>query len=219
VIGRFASQLLSQFLSGTGFDRTISALGVFPSSTTPAPGVPSTSAGTPATPALVPSKLLGHAVFVAIIIFGLMEAFRQLNFAYGSRMMAEILTLLGSVIFGAVIIAAAIAIAKLVSTVVRASGGANAELTAKIVHIAIIVLGTAIGLRFMGLADDIINLAFGLILGAMAVAFALAFGLGGREAARMMVQRLSGTTGTPGIPPQAQTTLRPQSPEGSPRDL
>ena len=73
---------------------------------------------------LMPSKLLGHAVFVAIIIFGLMEAFRQLNFAYGSRMMAEILTLLGSVIFGAVIIAAAIAIAKLVSTVVRASGGA-----------------------------------------------------------------------------------------------
>ncbi|RDE04152.1 hypothetical protein DVW87_17530 [Sphingomonas aracearum] len=213
VIGRFASQLLSQFLSGTGFDRTISALGVFPSSTTPAAGVPATSAGTPSTPTLVPSKLLGHAVFVAIIIFGLMEAFRQLNFAYGSRMMAEILTLLGSVIFGAVIIAAAIAIAKLVSTVVRASGGANAELTAKIVHVAIIVLGTAIGLRFMGLADDIINLAFGLILGAIAVAFALAFGLGGRDAAAKLVQRLSGSSAMPAPPiaPQSSTTLRPGS--------
>ena len=57
-------------------------------------------------------------------------------------------------------------------------------------RIAIIVLGTAIGLRFMGLADDIINVAFGLLLGAIAVAFALAFGLGGRDAAGNAVKRM-----------------------------
>jgi hypothetical protein len=208
LIGRFASQLLTQFLSSTGFDRTIAALGIFPSAdrTLAAPA----AADAAATPALVPSKLLGGAVFVTIIIFGLMEAFRQLNFAYGSRMMAEILTLLGSVIFGAVIIAAAIGIAKLVATVIRASGGSNSALTAKIVQVAIIVLGTAIGLRFMGLADDIINLAFGLTLGALAVAFALAFGLGGRDAAARAVQRLSGTGTTPDQPaPQTSTTVRP----------
>jgi hypothetical protein len=39
------------------------------------------------------------------------------------------------------------------------------------------------GLRAMGIADDIVNLAFGLTLGAIAVAVALSFGLGGREAA------------------------------------
>ena len=39
------------------------------------------------------------------------------------------------------------------------------------------------GLRAMGIADDIVNLAFGLTLGAIAVAVALAFGLGGRAAA------------------------------------
>jgi hypothetical protein len=217
VIGRFASQLLSQFLSSTGFDRTVSALGVFPAQATPAAGAPASPASTSATPALVPSKLLGSAVFIAIMIFGLMEAFRQLNFAYGSQMMAEILTLLGSVVFGAVIIAAAVAIAKLVATVIRAGGGANAELTAKIVQIAIIVLGTAIGLRFMGLADDIINLAFGLILGAIAVAFALAFGLGGRDAAAKMVRRLdsSATAASEPITPQASATLRPGTPPGS----
>lgn len=203
VIGRFASQLLTQFLSGTGFDLTVSSLGVFPAQPAITPGTQS------ATPAVVPSKLLGSAVFVAIVIFGLMEAFRQLNFAYGSKMMAEILTLLGSVVFGAVIIAAAVAIAKMVAMVVRAGGGASADLTARIVQIAIIVLGMAIGLRFMGLADDIINLAFGLILGAIAVAFALAFGLGGRDAAKGIMQRLGGGASNPAIPPQAQTTLRP----------
>ncbi len=39
------------------------------------------------------------------------------------------------------------------------------------------------GLRAMGIADDIVNLAFGLAFGAIAVAVALSFGLGGREAA------------------------------------
>ncbi|WP_342348635.1 hypothetical protein [uncultured Nitrospira sp.] len=38
------------------------------------------------------------------------------------------------------------------------------------------------GLRAMGLANEIVNLAFGLTLGAIAVAVALSFGLGGREA-------------------------------------
>jgi len=35
----------------------------------------------------------------------------------------------------------------------------------------------------MGLANEIVYLAFGLTLGAVAVAVALSFGLGGREAA------------------------------------
>jgi hypothetical protein len=39
------------------------------------------------------------------------------------------------------------------------------------------------GLRAMGIADDIVNLAFMLTFGAVAVAGALSFGLGGREAA------------------------------------
>jgi hypothetical protein len=50
----------------------------------------------------------------------------------------------------------------------------------------------AMGLRAMGIADEIVNLAFGLTLGAVAVAVALSFGLGGREAAgRQMEHWLS----------------------------
>src|SRR5690606_8471315 len=50
-------------------------------------------------------------------------------------------------------------------------------------------LAVAMGLRFMGLANEIVNLAFGLILGSAAVACALAFGLGGRETAHQSLQR------------------------------
>ena len=54
---------------------------------------------------------------------------------------------------------------------------------AGIARFTVLGLVFAMGLRAMGIADDIVNLAFGLTLGAIAVAAALAFGLGGREAA------------------------------------
>ena len=38
-------------------------------------------------------------------------------------------------------------------------------------------------LQQMGVATSIVNLAFGLLLGAVAVAIAIAFGLGGRDVA------------------------------------
>ena len=56
------------------------------------------------------------------LIFGLMEAFRQLDFAYGSRIMAEVLALFGQVVFGAIIIFAAVIIARLVARVVEGQG-------------------------------------------------------------------------------------------------
>lgn len=60
---------------------------------------------------------------------------------------------------------------------------------ARIARFAILGLVLAMGLRAMGIADDIVNLAFGLVLGAVAVATALAFGLGAREAAGEVARR------------------------------
>jgi len=50
-------------------------------------------------------------------------------------------------------------------------------------RLSIVVLAGAMALRQMGLANEIINLTFGLLLGAIAVAVAIAFGLGGRDIA------------------------------------
>ena len=69
-------------------------------------------------------------------------------------------------------------IAKLVGSGTGEGGYAQA-----LVRYAIIALFTAIGLTFMGLADQIVMIAFGLIFGLAAMACALAFGLGGRDAA------------------------------------
>lgn len=201
IVGRFAGNLLTQFLATTGFDRTIGSLGLFSQGTASgiadAPdGSPTATASPAGTAPVTPSKAVGTAVFVAIVIFGLMEAFRQLNFTYASRIMAEILALFGQVLFGSIIIAAAVLIAQFVSRAIIASGSQGAKLGATLAKVAIIVLGVAIGLRFMGLADDIINMAFGLILGGLALGTAIALGLGGREPMERLLQRLLGKAET-----------------------
>jgi len=50
----------------------------------------------------------------------------------------------------------------------------------------------AMGLRAMGIADDIVNLAFAFTFGAIAVAVALSFGLGGRDAAGKQMEHWLG---------------------------
>lgn len=65
----------------------------------------------------------------------------------------------------------------------KLSQGSSAGM-ANIARIAILGLVLAMGLRAMGLADEIVTMAFGFTIGAVAIAAALAFGLGGRDAAK-----------------------------------
>ena len=57
-----------------------------------------------------------------------------------------------------------------------------------IARVAILVLAGAMSLRQMGLANEIVVLAFGLIVGAVAVAAAIAFGIGGRDVAKRKLE-------------------------------
>ena len=55
-------------------------------------------------------------------------------------------------------------------------------------RVCILALAGAIALTEMGLANQIVTLAFGLTLAAFALATALAFGLGGREIAGQQLE-------------------------------
>ena len=72
---------------------------------------------------------------------------------------------------------------------VNSTGTANAGLLAGIARVAILLLAGSMALNHMGLANEIINTAFSLLLGAVAVAVAIAFGLGGREAAAQLLDQ------------------------------
>ena len=96
----------------------------------------------------------------------------------------------GQVILALIIFGIGLYLANLAHSFIKSAGGAQSQMTATIARMAILVLAGAMGLRQMGIADDIVNLAFGILLGALGVAAALAFGLGSREIAGQEVARL-----------------------------
>ncbi len=125
------------------------------------------------------SKLAADVGFFFIMFFGLITAMERLEFTQLSGMLSNILDMSGSIFFGLVLLAAGNFIANLAYKALEPSD----SFLANIARVAILGLFLAISLSSMGVADQIINLAFGLILGAIAVAIALSYGLGGREAA------------------------------------
>jgi Conserved TM helix len=200
LIGRWVAQVVERILPATGFDRSVDGVARLfrrdpdPSATGAAPYAgdvtPATAAalGGDPVPALTPSRMVGRLVMVAIVAFTAVEAARLLQFNTLAATVEEILELAGRVIVGAVIITAGVLIADVLSRLIdKGTAGAD-RFASTIIRWATIALAVAMGLRFMGIADDIVLLAFGLTLGAASVAAALAFGLGGRGPAADVAQ-------------------------------
>ncbi len=132
------------------------------------------------------SKLASNLLYFFILFFGVITATEKLAFAVLTDVLNDVLVLAGNILFGLIILAIGNQISLLVQNYFSSS---NSPTLGTITRFATLALFLAISLRYMGIADDIINLAFGLTLGAVAVAFALSFGLGGREeAGRRMKQ-------------------------------
>ena len=87
-------------------------------------------------------------------------------------------------------------LAKLAADAISASNSPQASLMAGVAKFAIIVLAGSIGLRQMGLANEIVTLAFTCLIGAGAAA--IAFGIGGRDTAAKMVDRWAESIGGDG---------------------
>jgi hypothetical protein len=168
VIGRILSGLIHNLLSGVGFDNIMAKFGIGKEL---------------AKGERTPSEIVGFLVLVAIMIFAFMEAFGLLGFASLVDLISRFLVFTGHIVVGLIIFGIGLYLANLAANVIQASKAAQAGLLASAARVSVIVLATAVALRQMGLANEIINLAFALLIGAIAVAVAIAFGLGGREIA------------------------------------
>ena len=184
-IGRWVASLIEQLLPSLGFDRMFYGI----TGRTPPPP-PEVLAGAPAaTPVGSPSKVVGQLVLATIVLFSAVEAARLLEFTAIASMLAQVLQLAAHVLFGGVIIAAGVLAGNFLARMIDTSTGGADSFASVLVRWATIALATAMGLRFMGIADEIVILAFGLVLGSAAVAAALAFGIGGRETAHRLLER------------------------------
>jgi hypothetical protein len=127
------------------------------------------------------SKVIGKIALIFIMVAATTAALDKLGFAQVSAAVAALLVFLSQIALGVLILALGALIAKGVHSAMTTCGcGAG---LAALARVAIIGLVLAMGLKAMGIADAIVELAFALTLGSVAVAVALSFGLGGREAA------------------------------------
>ena len=136
-----------------------------------------------------PSEVVGYLVFVGLMLFALIEASQVLNFMLLADLITQFTVFAGHVLLGLIIFAIGIFLANLAYKAVMTSGMAQAKILALAAQIAILVFAGAMALLQMGVANDIINLAFGLLMGAIAVAVALSFGLGGKEIAAREIEK------------------------------
>lgn len=173
-VAKFASQLLESTLAGLGVDRSVADMGV-------APG------GQRA------STILARIAQIGILLFFAVMAARALGFPEITNFLEEVLALGSRVVFGAAFIAAGVFIAGLLRRFVSGTAG-------QVVYWVTIALFTAMGLNFMGIADSIVNMAFGAIVIGAALAAALAFGLGGRDAAARQLNKAERELESPDTP-------------------
>ncbi len=127
------------------------------------------------------TKLVGGTVMFFSMLAAATAAVNILGINIISTIFAKVIEFGGGILIGGVILIIGNVLGNLAHQKLTAAGN---DTVANIARFAIIGLVLAMGLRAMGLADNIVNMAFGLTLGSVAVAFALAFGLGGRDAAK-----------------------------------
>lgn len=169
VLAKFAGEILTDLLRGTGFNKYSSYL---------------KQSGNVN---IDLAKITGQIVSFLIGIFFLVEALNVLNLAMLNTIVASIIAYLPNVLFAAIIIGLAfIGGQVLASGIKSATGSSFAGMTVKYILITFAVFMALDQLNF---ATTIVNFAFLFIIGGLAVAFALSFGLGGRDFAHKQLER------------------------------
>ncbi|MBD3882631.1 mechanosensitive ion channel [Phormidium tenue FACHB-886] len=200
VIGRFVADLVASILTSIGFDNIFNWLGLptvtaprttpppFPEDTLTTEPVTTRPSPAPALPSRTPSEIAGIIVLVGIVLFGAVAATEVIGLPVLTAIVNGILAVSARVLIGLVIFGIGLYLANLAFQLISSSGNSQARILGQTARVAIIALVTAMALQQMGIASSIVNLAFGLLLGAIAVAIALAFGLGGRDVAGEQVR-------------------------------
>lgn len=164
---KFIISILSSLLDGMGINALPQRLGIH--------GL--------FTPSFTPTRLIGGIVMLFTMLTASTAAVNTLGIDVVSQIFAKVLEFGGGILIGSLILI----IGYVLSTIAHNKlSQVSSPAIANIARVAILGLVMAMGLRAMGLADNIVNMAFGFTIGAIAIALSIAFGLGGRDAAKVV---------------------------------
>jgi hypothetical protein len=138
--------------------------------------------------------VISSIVYWLIIIMVLVMTVDALGLPKASDVLASLFAYVPNVIAALLVLVVAMFLASFVSGIVRtAAGNANLpkpEIFAGISRWAIIIFAVTISLEQLGIAPLLVTGTFNIILGGVCLALALAFGLGGKDAAAKYLEEL-----------------------------
>jgi len=132
-----------------------------------------------------PTRVLANLVFWLVMFTVILLAANALGLDSLATVVSTLVSYIPSVIAAIVIILVGIVLGGFVGGLIAASAGAihGGRALARIGRGGVILLAIFMALQQLGVATDIVTTAFALLFGAIALALALAFGLGNRELA------------------------------------
>ena len=176
VVGEYVSEFVTTVLTGFGFDNVLTWLGLDSF-------ISAEADQEEGTPAKTPSQVMGTVSLVAILLIAALTAVDILQIEALTVVVGVILAIAGQVLVALLIFALGLYFSNIAYRALSASGSRQSKILGQAARIIILTLVGAMALEQMGIATNIVNLAFGLLAGGIAVAMAIAFGLGGKEVA------------------------------------
>ena len=134
-----------------------------------------------------PATIIGMLVFWFVFIIALTMAADALGISQVSTVLGQLIAFIPSIIAAILILILAALLANFVSGIVRGATGSN--VLASVAQYAIIVYAAFAALTQLGIAVQLTANTFLILLGGVALAAALAFGIGGREVAGEIIQK------------------------------
>jgi small-conductance mechanosensitive channel len=134
-----------------------------------------------------PHSILGRLVFWFVFIIAITMAADALGIPQVSAVLAQLIAYIPSIIAAILILILAALLANFLSSIVR--GATGSEILASVARYAIIVYAVFAAVTQLGIAVELTAPTFLIVLGAVALAAAIAFGLGSREVAQDIIEK------------------------------
>ncbi|HET9919251.1 MAG TPA: mechanosensitive ion channel [Ktedonobacteraceae bacterium] len=168
--------------------------------------------------------ILGKVVYWFLFLIFLVPAADALGVPSISAILNELVAYIPNVFVAILVLFLGALAASVVASLVRGATASanmgNPNLYANIARYAIIGFAAIIALEQLKIAPDLMNILFTAVVGAAAIAFGLAFGLGGRDTARRLLDRTENTVSNAADQVQAQQAMNqaqnPVPPQAAP---
>jgi len=180
-IGRLVADMTANLLSGVGFDRFMSQIGLRQYSEE--------------TGGRRPSEVVGYVILFFIMLFATVSAAESIGFAMLGDIVRDFTAFGGKVVLGVVVLGVGVYFANLLRDVVSGSGigGEHTATIAAVARIAVLLLAVVTALDQVlpdsALIGSVLTELIGAIGLGVAIAFGVAFGFGGRKAAARVLDR------------------------------